>query len=163
MEEKDISNKEYAELQRLIALVDALQTRTSRLDERARLAEAGTYRDLCLLRKLARKVCDNIARTIPNKRRRLINEEIKRTACIIEVEPPLGLPAKKHTEYTTVPLNALEWLVLQTVSWHCVGCEKDRQDVKKCPFREQLDSLHCYEVPALRKGECPWATMGELV
>lgn len=155
----DISSKEYAELQRLIALVDALENRTSRLERRARLSEKGTWRDLCMIRKKARKVCDAICATLPAKRQRLINAELKRTVCLIEVEPPNGLPAQKHTEYTTVPLASLEWLIDHTLQWQCLCCDREGIEQRDCPFREKLDSLYPFEVKDLRRGECPWMTV----
>ncbi|MBR6029194.1 MAG: hypothetical protein IKP40_08880 [Clostridia bacterium] len=154
----DISSKEYAELQRLIALVDALENRTGRLEKRARLSRKGTWRDLCMFRRVARKVSDALCATLPARRQRLINAELKRTVCRIEVEPPNGLPAQKHEEYTTVPVTSLEWLVYRTLQWECLLCEKEGPEQRKCVFREKLDSLYPFEVTDLRKGECPWKT-----
>ena len=155
----DVSGKEYMELRRLIALADAVLEKTSRLDQRAKIAAKGTYRDLCLLRKLATKVSGSLCDTIPTKRLKLIKKELAHTVCRIEVQPTNGLPATKHEEYTTVPLESMLWLIDRTLKWECTLCEKEGKEQKKCPFRQRLDACFPYELQDVRKGECPFMTM----
>lgn len=157
-----ISNKEYLSLQMVVASLDSLLQETDRLERRAKLAGNGTWRDLKMLTTVSKRVYDNLMKTIPIKKRNLIMEEIRRTQIIANVKPPHGLPQAKPTLYTSVPVESLEWLIGQILQWECLCCQRQGKEQKQCPFRQRLETMYTFDIPDIRKGECPFATLEHL-
>lgn len=154
-----LSNKEYASLQMVIASLDSLDQESSRLERRAKLAGKGTWRDLRMLTAVAAKVFTRLMDTVPKKKRKLIQEEIRRTEIIVNVRPPHGLPQSKGVQYTAVPVESLEWLIDRVLKWECLVCEKEGKEQKNCPFRQRLETMYTFDIADIKKGECPFATM----
>ena len=154
-----LSNKEYASIRSIIASLDSLEQEVGRLEQRAKLAGNGTWRDLKMLTAVAAKVYKRLMDTIPKKKRGLIQDEISRTEIIVNVRPPHGLPQAKPVQYTAVPVESLEWLTDQILKWECLTCDRQGKDQKKCPFRQRLETMYAFDIPDLRKGECPFATI----
>ena len=154
-----LSNKEYLSLQMVIASLDSLQQETGRLEQRAKLAKKGTWRDLRMLTAVSAKVFRNLMETVPLRKRKLIQDELSRTEIIANVRPPHGLPQKKPVLYTAVPVDSLEWLIDQILQWECLTCQKEGKEQKQCPFRLRLETMYTFDLQDIRKGECPFATI----
>ena len=93
------------------------------------------------------------------KKQKIVKAEMDRMTAGVYVAPPSGLPHTEPTDYTTVPTKSLEWLVDQILQWECLCCQREGKEQKKCPFRERLESLYLFELPDIKKGECPFMTM----
>lgn len=154
-----LSNKEYVSLQMVIASLDSLDQETGRLEQRAKLAGNHTWRDLKMLTAVAAKVFRNLMETIPKRKCRLIQDEIRRTEIIVNVRPPHGLPQAKGVQYTAVPVESLEWLIDHVLQWECLTCQKEGREQKKCPFRQRLETMYTFDIADIRKNECPFMTL----
>ena len=153
-----LTNKEYAVFQQLAAGIDGLITAEERMETRVRTIPDG-WRKLRLIRNMGEKLCQEIFKTFPNNKQRQIAEEWKRMTIRVEVKPGLNLPEQKATGFVTVPLEALEWLEQTVIDWECLTCMKDERERKKCELRAKLEQLYVFELPEVRKGECPFCTM----
>ena len=154
-----MGNKEYLCFQTLAGFADTMVNETARLERRAKLAGKGTWRDICMMRKVGRKVTTALFQTLPAKKQPLVFAEMQRMTAEVHIKPPDNLPDPKKDEYTTVPIAALEWLIDQVLQWECLCCDKQGKDQKKCPFRARLEQLYAFELPDIRKGECPFQTI----
>lgn len=157
-----LSNKEYMSLQMVIASMDSLDQETPRLERRAKLAGGSTWRDLRMLTAVAAKVFRSLMGTIPLRKLRLVQEEIRRTEIIVNVRPPHGLPQAKGVQYTAVPVESLEWMIDRVLKWECFACQREGKEQKSCPFRQRLETMYTFDLPDLRQGECPFATIDHL-
>lgn len=157
-----MSGKEYLDFQRICACGDAYERGMDRLEYRASISpDKNMLKRMRTIRTLINKVEQGLFDTIPRKKQRIVYDEIKRSTVRVEVTSP-GLPQHQNTEYTTVPVESLEWLINRTLQWECLCCEKEGKDQKTCPFRKRLESMYLFEIEELKKGECPFATMGLL-
>lgn len=156
-----LSNKEYGSLKMVMASLDSLAQEVPRLEKRARLAGNGTWRDLKMLQSVTLRIYQNMMKTVPMKKRALIKEEINRSYVSINVKVPAGLPSQEKDQYAVVPIDALEWLTDRVLKWECLMCDKEGREQKKCPFRENLEKMYPFDLPDIRKGECPFKTIEE--
>ena len=154
-----IGNKEYHSFQMIAGFADSLLQETNRLERRAKLAGNGTWRDLKMMCSKSKKVAQALFDTMPRKKQKIIHAEMERMTAGVYVAPPSNLPRSEPTDYKTVPTKSLEWLVDQILQWECLCCQKEGKEQKKCEFREKLDSLYLFDIPDIRKGECPFQTM----
>ena len=154
-----LSNKEYASFLMLVGFADTLDQESGKLEKRAKLAGKNAWRDLKMLTTVSHNVAQALFDTIPAKKQLLVAEELKRAVAGVVIKPPANLPVHQPTNYTTIPTQSLEWLIDQILQWECLCCIKEGKDQKKCPFREKLETMYAFELPDVKKGECPFQTM----
>lgn len=154
-----LSNKEYASFLMLVGFADTLDQEVDRLEKRAKLAGKTVWRDLKMLKSVSHNVAQALYDTIPAKKQLLVAEELKRAVAGVVIKPPANLPVHQPTNYTTIPTKSLEWLIDQILQWECLCCTREGKDQKKCPFRERLETMYAFEIPDVKKGECPFQTM----
>ena len=154
-----MSNKEYASFLMLVGFADTLDQEYSRLERRSKLAGKTVWRDLKMLKTVSHNIAQRLFDTIPAKKQALVSEELKRAIAGVVIKPPANLPVHQPTNYTTVPTKSLEWLIDQILQWECLCCVREGKEQKKCPFREKLETMYAFEIPDVKKGECPFQTM----
>lgn len=154
-----MGNKEYHSFQMIAGFADSLIQETARLERRAKLAKKGTWRDLRMMCTISQKAAQALFDTIPKKKQRIVRAEMDRMTAGVYIAPPSNLPHTEPTDYTTVPTKSLEWLIDQILQWECLCCTREGKEQKKCPFREKLESLYLFELPDIKRGECPFMTM----
>ena len=153
-----LTNKEYVVFQQFAAGIDGLIEAEERMETRVRMIPDG-WRKLRLVCSIGEKLCQDIFKTFPKNKQRQISEEWKRMTVRVEVKPGLGLPEQKAAGFVTVPLEALEWLEKTVIQWECLTCMKETKEQKRCELRERLEKLYTFELPDVKKGECPFCTM----
>ena len=125
-----MSNKEYHSFQMLTGFADSFDQEIDRLEARAKLAGKWVWRDMKMLRTVSHKVGQALFNTIPVKKQALVQAELTRMVAGVIIRPPMNLPMHEPTNYTTVPIKSLEWLIDQILQWECLLCDKQGKEQK---------------------------------
>jgi len=152
-----MNSREYQDYLMFVGFADSVLQSVPKLEKRARLA--GAWRDMRMLMTVAAKCTRALLSTIPRRKRQIIQAEMQRMRTAVLIDPPNGLPQpKKLPNFTTVPVEEMEWLIHYSLQWECLTCMKEGKDQKQCAFRQHLEKLYLFDIRDIVKGECPFRT-----
>lgn len=148
-----LSNREYYALRNLFAVVSGFNREAETLKKRCQTIP-GAYRDLMMLKSVSEKLMCSIIRTIPDKKRRAIREDLDHI--IVEVRIGKEAAPRDRTEHTYVPTPELDRLVDRVMNFECMLCDKTAKEAKGCKVYEDVSA--CYKWDFAPNGEsCPLA------
>lgn len=153
-ERTNLSGREYYTLRSLMAVVSTFEGCASDIEQRVRTIPNG-YRDLRLIIATANRLFEKLLSTIPEKKLKQIQHEIRFTRIEVKVNP--DYTGSKGNPFTYVPQNNLEWLEEKVTDMECAFCEKTCKESKKCEVRRNIEALYHYDFPEM--AACPLATM----
>lgn len=154
MERVNLSGREYYTLRSLMAVVSTFEACSGDLEKRIRTIPNG-YRDLRLIMATANRLFEKLLSTIPEKKLKQIQHEIKFTRLEVKVNP--DYTGRKESPFTYVPQENLEWLTEKIIDMECAFCDKSCKESKKCEIRRNIEALYHYDFPEITG--CPLATM----
>lgn len=152
-----LSGAEYAELQTVIGLVDALG-RLDAINDRLGLIRYGK-RDLGCIRAKANKLFEKLLLTVPNKKLRMIKQELSRTYCEVKLH---GAAGQAWDNLCIVPMDALTAIMNKAIEQSCYLCSKDAKAGKRCDLYKMLCACLPYAPEQRKDGACPLAGSFEL-
>lgn len=153
-----LSYREYGALKYLFGLVSAFEVQSKELERRAHTIPYG-WRDMRMLASVSARLLAKFARTIPEKKLRMIQQELRSTRVTIDVKNTV-LPDNKE-KFTYVPEETLNRLIKQAFDHECLFCEKAGADAKKCPLRADIEMCYMFDLPADGTA-CPFAGITRL-
>lgn len=146
------SEREYYALRQLCGAFSMADNHSDELKERVRLIPNG-FRDLRLIVSMSEKLITNIMKTIPLKKLKLIQRELKNTVC--EVKVNRDVTGRNSEGFCYVPEQAMVRTVERVIDYTCFGCEKCGREAKKCPVRLDIESLYPWDVVVKGDDPCP--------
>lgn len=136
-----LTGREWQALRCLIVALNELDVCNEQLRDRCSLIPGG-WRDLRLMLRLAEKLWDSITKTIPDKKLRVISEEIKHCHISLVVE---GASSVADKSVVWMDESAYVHMMDRIIGQECWCCERTGKDVKRCEIKKLILSTLRYE------------------
>lgn len=150
-----LKSEEYQALLELCASFTLMKDAEGCLKERMRLG-SNMWRDYRCMVTMLDKLIGNILDTVPLKKLRIIQQDIKNVRMQLYSGAVSGARSKPWV--VSVDDEALMCCLDEVMSHNCMLCDKTKQEYKKCPYHKMLSDLFPYEPDAdTAGGECPLA------
>lgn len=146
-----LSGREYYGLLCMVGAINEMELHGGYLKERLRKIPNG-WRDYRLAQSLLASLFPAVLRTIPGRKIRAIEQEIRHAKIKLEINP---VTIGDFDGVTYIEQQALMDAVNYIIGMNCFMCELRGADVKRCKVRKLLDSMMHYNVDPNPDGSCP--------
>lgn len=144
-----LSGREYQAMLTLFGFGGTLDNDS--LKERLRTIPHG-WRDMRLAVTTIDRLLDKLLGTVPEKKLRAIQTELKHAVCELKIVPPVSHPPG----CVYVEESALINLADRAISMDCMFCMKNDKECTQCELYRTLSACFPYELDGA-KGCCPFA------
>lgn len=147
--------REYGSLLTLFGMSVLLDG--DKLKERLQTIPNG-WRDMRLIVSLLDKVKDELLSTVPDKKLRAIQTELRHSVCELKINPP----TVHSSGCVYVNQEALVKLADRAIDTECILCEKSSKECLKCELYNAIND--CFPYETMREGAeyCPFAGAAHL-
>ena len=150
-----LSMREYGALLTLFGMSVLLDD--NKLKDRLMTIPNG-WEDMREALRLITLLKDELINTIPEKKVRAIQTELKHAVCELKINPP----STYSTGCVYAKQESIIHLADRAIAMDCVFCEKSAKECKSCQLYKDITDCFPYEMTKPGAESCPFAGVGHL-